>query len=180
MSDRLLPPSASAAERALEDATARMGELPVAIRDLWNPQTCPAALLPWLAWALSADQWEASWPEPTRRAVIAEALELHRRKGTPWAVERALIVAGAPNAQVVEWFDYAGAPGAPFHFKVVVDIEGTDVPGETETKMLRSVAAAKNTRSWLDQLEYNLSTRSALPLHAVGLQSSEIITVYPL
>lgn len=179
MSDRMLPPNATDQERAIEDATARLGELPVVIRDLWAPDTCPMAFLPWLAWALSVDQWESDWPEATKRAVIAESLELHRRKGTPWAVERALIVAGAPNAKVIEWFDYEGGPGTPYHFKVVVGIEGENVDASTEAKMLKSIDAFKNVRSVLDLLEYNLATEGAVPVIAIGLQSSEIITVYP-
>ncbi len=172
----LLPPNATDQERALDEAIARLGEVAVPIKDLWNPQTCPVAFLPWLAWALSVDNWDATWPVATKRAMITESLELHRHKGTPWAVERALIVAGAPAARVEEWFDYGGQPG---YFKVIVDIEGADVDAATEAKMLKAVGRFKNARSWLAQLEYNLSVSSALPLHAVGLQSSEIITVYP-
>ena len=47
----LLPRNATGAERAIEGATARVGAVPTPFRDLWNPDTCPAALLPWLAWA---------------------------------------------------------------------------------------------------------------------------------
>jgi P2-related tail formation protein len=49
----LLPPNVSGLERALEQASARVGDIPVPIDPLWNPATCPARLLPWLAWALS-------------------------------------------------------------------------------------------------------------------------------
>ena len=54
MSDQpsLLPPNASALERKLEQATLRLGTLPVPLRELWNPDTCPAHLLPWLAWTV--------------------------------------------------------------------------------------------------------------------------------
>lgn len=176
MSDRLLPPNATAQERALEDATARIGEVSVPLRDLWNPQTCPVALLPWLAWALSVDEWESDWPEQIKRDVIAGSMEIHRHKGTPWAVEQAIILAGMPFARVEEWFEYAGTPG---HFKVVVDIEGQSVTAAEEAKLLRYIESAKRKSAWLDSLDYNLSVRSAVPVHAIGMQSSEIITVYP-
>ena len=52
MSD-LLPPNRTKLEQALERATARLGAVPVPIKDLWNPWRCPVALLPWLAWSLS-------------------------------------------------------------------------------------------------------------------------------
>jgi len=172
----LLPPNATDQERALEGATVRIGDVPVPIRDLWNPQACPEALLPWLAWALSVDNWDASWPAQIKRDVIAESLELHRHKGTPWAVERALIVAGSPNARVEEWFEYGGQPG---YFKVVVDVEGEGVSGALEAKLLKTIERFKNCRSWLDLLEYNLSAIGNVPAYAIGLQSAEVVTVYP-
>lgn len=66
----------------------RLPEVP--IRQLWSPQTCPAAQLPWLAWALSVDEWDATWPEETKRQVIAASIEQHRKKGTVGALRRAL------------------------------------------------------------------------------------------
>lgn len=176
MSETLLPPNTTAHEVALEGAMARIGAVSVPLRDLWDPQTCPVALLPWLAWALSVDEWETDWLEQIKRNVIAGSMEVHRHKGTPWAVEQALVLAGIPFARVQEWFDYAGTPG---HFKVVVDIEGEVVSGAEEAKLLRYVASAKNIRSHLDLLEYNFSVTAAVPVYAIGLQSSEVITVNP-
>ena len=94
MSD-LLPPNATSAERAVDSASARLDELPVALRDLWNPWRCPPALLPWLAWALGVEAWDPDWPEPTRRRFCAEAFEVHREKGTVAAIRRVLDLIGA-------------------------------------------------------------------------------------
>jgi phage tail P2-like protein len=78
----LLPPNASPQEAAIEAATARIADVPVPNASLWTPATCPAALLPWLAWALSVDEWDGTWPEERQRAVIAASVGVHRRKGT--------------------------------------------------------------------------------------------------
>jgi len=43
----LLPPNATDTERAIEATTERTTDLPVPLRTLWNPDTCPADLLPW-------------------------------------------------------------------------------------------------------------------------------------
>lgn len=98
----LLPPNATKTERAFEAATARIGDIPIIISDLWNPSTCAADLLPWLAWALSVDYWDAAWPEERKRAAIAASIEWHRRKGTKWAVVRALEIAGYGTARIQE------------------------------------------------------------------------------
>ncbi len=93
----LLPPNATPLERALEaHFAARAEALPVeAPRDAWIPERCPEALLPWLAWALSVDRWDADWTPDIKRAVIDAAWSDHQRKGTVGAVKRALRDVGA-------------------------------------------------------------------------------------
>jgi len=76
--------------------------VPVPNATLWTPATCPAALLPWLAWALSVDEWDGTWPEERQRAVIAASVAVHRRKGTRGAVVAALAAAGYGTATLIE------------------------------------------------------------------------------
>ncbi len=94
MSD-LLPPNATPLERAVDGASARLDELDVPLRHLWNPQRCPLAALPWLAWALGVETWDPDWPADTRRAAVAESIAVHREKGTVKALRRVLGVVGA-------------------------------------------------------------------------------------
>ena len=76
----LLPPNATPLERALEMLAAlRLGKIDTPFRELWNAQTCPEELLPYLAWGLSVDQWSADWPLYIRRARVASAIEIQRR-----------------------------------------------------------------------------------------------------
>lgn len=105
----LLPPNATVLERALEAVTVRGSEIPVPVGDTWNPATCPAALLPWLAWSLSVDDWEVEWTDERKREVIAASIAIHRRKGTVWAIRRALQVAGLGDATLIERY------GVKFH-----------------------------------------------------------------
>lgn len=98
----LLPPNATPLERALASVLARISDVPVPIADLWNPARCPAPLLPWLAWTLSVDEWDSGWPEEVQREVIAASVDIHRHKGTIWAMRRALVVAGLGDAQIIE------------------------------------------------------------------------------
>ncbi|MFV1538870.1 phage tail protein I [Phaeobacter sp. JH204B] len=86
----ILPPNSTSLERSLERLiqSTRPDLSPVAT--LMNPDTCPADLLGWLAWAFSVDVWEPSWDEATKRRVIKAALEVHRRKGTVTALRRVL------------------------------------------------------------------------------------------
>ena len=115
MTNSLLPSNATAQEKALEGATARLGAVPVQIRSIWNPQSCPVQLLPWLAWALSVDTWDSRWTEATKREVIARSIAVHRRKGTVWSVQEAIRAAGFETPVVLEGLHRQTYDGAINH-----------------------------------------------------------------
>jgi phage tail-like protein len=52
-----------------------------------DPRTCPASILPWLAGWFDAPL-ASTWPEPRMRAVIAEAMDLNRWRGTTYGLAR--------------------------------------------------------------------------------------------
>jgi len=106
----LLPPNATATERAVDQTVgARIDALPVPLRQLWDPATCPTHLLPWLAWALSVDEWDSTWPEAVQREAIAASMAVHQHKGTVGAVRRAIAITGA-SVSLREWWQTGGPP----------------------------------------------------------------------
>lgn len=100
--DVQLPPNSGRAEKALAQAALSASDIDVPIRTLWNPATCPAALLPWLAWSLSVDEWDAGWSEARQREVIAASIGVHRRKGTIAAIKTAMATMGYGDVVVTE------------------------------------------------------------------------------
>ncbi|MEY4953704.1 MAG: hypothetical protein RL299_2128 [Pseudomonadota bacterium] len=102
MLDIPLPQSSGRAEKALAAGALAASDIPITVDQLWNPLTCPAAVLPWLAWALSVDDWDQTWTEATQREVIAASFEVHRRKGTPAAIKAQLLAMGYGNATLIE------------------------------------------------------------------------------
>lgn len=94
----LLPPSTSALERRLSAALADAAALPT-FPSLWHPALCPEAALPALAWSLRVDEWDDAWPVAVRRQVCADAIELHRRRGTRASIQRALKSVGLTDEQ---------------------------------------------------------------------------------
>lgn len=121
----LLPPGATTLERDLEQATARMANVPTPFDTLWNADTCPAALLGWLAWALSVDEWDAGWSETIKRDAVRMAPLLHKRKGTVWALQNALMQFGV-GTQVKEWWAMS-PPGAPGTFALVTELRPDNI-----------------------------------------------------
>jgi phage tail P2-like protein len=103
MPERLLPFNTSPLEQALEQVVAnRLETIPLTIGNLWNPEHCPAHLLPWLAWALSIDAWNSDWPDEIKRAAIAGNIALA-------AVREALNDIGV-DFELEEWFQTGGQP----------------------------------------------------------------------
>lgn len=122
MSDRsILPPNAAPAELALEQAVVTSGPDLSPVAQLMNPDTCPAHLLGWLAWAMSVDTWDAGWSEPVKRDVIRNSVSVHQLKGTRVAVMTALEALGF-NIDLTEWWEEA-APAHTFR----LDAYGEDV-----------------------------------------------------
>lgn len=99
---QLLPPNRTALESRAADALVIAPSVP--LRTLWNPQTCPAHLLPFLAWAYSVDHWSSDWSETVKRRVIGAAFNVHRVKGTRSAIDRALAALGV-DVTITEWFE---------------------------------------------------------------------------
>lgn len=139
MSESLLPFNATALEVALEATFA----VPVPLPNdrLWNPETCPDDLLPWLAHAMSVDFWNNTWPAATKRRVIRDSVVIHRKKGTISSIRMALAAAGFPQARLFE--DY----GTPYNGSVFYDgsilHEGADHWAEYRVYIDRPITIAQ-------------------------------------
>lgn len=165
----ILPPNASRVEQAVEVLALHVRDLDVPIRHLWNPQTCPSAFLPWLAWAWSVDTWRSDWPEATKRAVIAASPRVHRLKGTAAAVKAAVqAVAGTSSVEVVEWFQPGGS-GEPYTARVWADITQAAGGYNARSELARElIAAAEASAPMRVQLEVGLKARPVSHLQAAS------------
>jgi len=139
----ILPKTSSAIERAVLSAElARIAMVdPTVIVSIWNPATCPSALLPWLAMGVSVDVWSNDWPEATKRAVIAASPMVHRLKGTLGAVRRAL-AAFDLETSVVEWWQDGSRRGT-FRVEIVYRNGGPVFDLTTQGYAILSVDGAK-------------------------------------
>ncbi|KVU44757.1 phage tail protein [Burkholderia ubonensis] len=99
---KLLPPNATMLETRTAAALAAVDALPIPIRDYWNPDRCPSALLPYLAAEVSVDGWELAESDDARRALIRGAIQLHQKRGTPWAVREVIRRLGFGEVTIVE------------------------------------------------------------------------------
>ncbi|WP_070887517.1 phage tail protein I [Pseudomonas argentinensis] len=158
----LLPPNATALERAVEQLQARSATVTVPLRKLWNPDTCPAPLLPWLAWTLSLDGWQPYWPESIKRERIRMAVEIQRRKGTAKSV-RDVVRSFGSSLAIREWWQME-PKGGPHTFALTLTL-GAGVPNtiEYQQDVVAEIERTKPVRSHFT-LNLGLSATGGLGL----------------
>ena len=172
----LLPPNSTPLERAATEAMAEIKRVEIPLRKLWNPDTCPVEVLPYLAWAFSVDRWDSTWLEATKREVVRSSYYIHRRKGTIAALRRVVEPLGY-LLEVTEWWelDPEGTPGT---FQVVIGLLDSGITDQMFTELERLLDDAKPVSRHLTGLDIYGETRGTGYVGA-GTYTGEISTVYP-
>lgn len=121
----ILPPSVNIDKRMvlLEQLFAeRLAGLDLSILLVNLIDRVEASALVWLGkqFSLFGDGWELAKDETARRELIKTAIEIHRYKGTPWAIKQALQVLGFGDAVLIEHTGYRSHDGSFRH-------DGSDV-----------------------------------------------------
>jgi len=173
----LLPPNASTLLRDLEEIFGDSFDLPTLNRYVVNPDLAPAHILPWLAWALSVDDWSDSWPEQIRRNVIKASVEVHRKKGTIGALKKALQAFNYTNVKVEEWFEYGAEP---YFFRVFFDVKEPGFDVNILPQVQKVIESTKNARSHLESLRAYLSTEMGLVSIGSIIISKEVTSLNPV
>lgn len=172
----LLPPNATPLERRVEQASAAITDVPIPIRDIWNPMTCPAILLPWLAWGFGVDKWESTWSEIQKRKAISDSLFVQKHKGTIGAVRTAIGALGY-DVTVQEWFNQIPA-GDPYTFDVVIDGSQMGIDAEALAMIRHLIDMYKNLRSHLRRIRPTVTTRGGPVLAGTLVMGSETTIQY--
>lgn len=173
MPDELLPPNAPPKARAIAQACAGLGSLPSPLRSLWNADTCPVGLLPWLAWALGVEDWDAAWPEATQRAVIKASIPLRRIRGTRKAVEDAVRPYGS-TLVLREWWETTPA-GTPHTFQVILNYGASmaTVTAKYQADIVTAVTRAKPLRS---HFSVGVGITARADLNVIGYARAALFT----
>ncbi len=160
----LLPPNATPLERAMETAIARLSDVPVPLRDLVDPDTCPLPLLPYLAFALSIDSWDSDWPEAVKRSRVREAIAIQRRKGTAQSV-RDVVRSFGGAVSIREWWQTTPR-GAPYTFDLVLGLAGIVGPEKTAAYVDAVIAEVARTKPVRAQFSF---TQALEATGAIGM-----------
>jgi len=173
MNETLLPPNAASGTRAVAASLARISDVPVPLRQLWDPYTCPLELLPWLAWALSIDAWKSYWPESIKRERVAQAIAIQRQKGTAQSV-RAVVQSFGGAVQLREWWQQSPA-GVPHTFDLWLTLTGeggTEATAQFVDDVIAEVTRTKPVRS------HFTFTQGVTAVARIGIQAVARAAVY--
>jgi phage tail P2-like protein len=139
-----LDPELQSVSRDIREALiySRIDELPEEIIDL-------------LAWQWHVDFYDLARTLEMKRETVKGSIAWHRKKGTVWAIKKALGMLGI-EAEITEWWKIPGA--IPYTFEVEAEL--TDkywsiFPNTQDaTKVIRAaIMESKSTRSWLANLK---------------------------
>ena len=174
MSD-LLPINATKQERAISLATARIGDISVKTRDLYNPDNCPVELLPWLAWSLNVDNWDSGWSELQKRSFLKEQYLINKYKGTTASIKK---IANSLDADVIikEWFEYTPAYYA---YTFTCNLALASTPVAQQESIFTAITLNKPARCGMTML---VSEQSQLPILAtlvsrVAIHKRDLLTL---
>ncbi|MBC2659692.1 phage tail protein I [Pseudomonas sp. MSSRFD41] len=172
----LLPSNATALERQAALALAQIQRVPIPLRQLWNPDTCPVELLPYLAWAFSVDRWDSKWPEAAKRSAIRSSHYIHSRKGTIGALRRVVEPLGY-LIEVLEWWQTV-PEGVPGTFAIKIGVLETGITEEMYQELTWLVDDARPVTRHLTGMAISLETTGGVNIFA-GFTDGDEIDVYP-
>ena len=123
----------------------RIDELPEEVVDL-------------LAWQWHADFYELALNLAMKREMVKGSIPWHRKKGTRWAILKALEMLGM-DATFTPWWEITG--GIPYTFEIdawLLDPDNPTNPNGTETiaAARRAIFMSKAERSWLARLRLGI------------------------
>lgn len=174
----LLPPNRTPLEALTAQTIAEATALAVEHHTLWDPDTCPEDVLPWLAWAVGVAEWSADWPESQRRAVVGAAIARRRRLGTVQSAREsveAVVNMGIDGLEFAEWFEYGGRPGT---FRIVNTVAGRVMNQAQYDQIINVLHRSCRLSAWPEMVGWSPeSYRSARPAMAGTYLST--VTVYP-
>lgn len=168
----LLPPNATAIERALDEIGTRFDSIPVPLRQIWSADTCPEDLLPWLGLAVSIDVWDTTWTSEQKRSAIKASINVHHHKGTIGSVLEALSTLGF-EARIQEWFNQV-PPAPECTYRLIIKADQTGFSRSGIDLLLTVVDNTKNLRSHLSEVAPIVQTQASLRTASVACLGSEV------
>lgn len=161
----------------LAQLTERLTGLDMTRLLIYLTELVDATALPWLGeqfHIMGQEGWDFAADESARRALIQSAIELHRYKGTPWAVKQALSKLGLTRIDLIEHPE--GAHWAEFDLDMaVIDRPLTEA---NYSQIMALIETYKPARSHLRHLTVSAVCRSTVRTACVTT-GGVMVTIQP-
>ncbi|HSA05864.1 MAG TPA: phage tail protein I [Candidatus Gastranaerophilales bacterium] len=168
-----LSPLNDISSKAFDELLSRFNSLDTNKLLVYLVDTVDASALPHLAeqfHILGNEGWLFASAEQEKRELIKNAIELHRYKGTKYALRKVLEILNL-NGKIREWFEYQGNP---YRFMVSIDLKNRGFNSVTEKQLLDLIEETKNVRSIMETLEVNLTNSADYRLRTAMITSEEV------
>ena len=161
MSNALLPKNSTKLEKALDEQTQRVDALPVTFASLIDADSCPAAFLPWLAWARRVEYWDGKWSEAKKRDVVKGARAFNAQRGTKSTLAQAMENIGLGHS-LLAWHEL-NPKGEPHTFTVKITSGRVSVQEQQEI-----YTALDSVKSARDQFSIDASVVNGSQFYVAG------------
>lgn len=136
--------------------------------DIGDPMRVDARYLHALAKEMQAYFLAGLETVAQKRRAVANSFQIHRKKGTPWALKQAFEALDM-GVEIEEWFDYGGDP---YHFKLDLSPTDRQITAKLRHRLLESVEDLKNVRSTIDELKLSYLNRHTVSASAGAVGES--------
>ena len=127
-----------------------------------------------LAWQFHVDFYDAKFERQKKIAVIRNAYQSHKYKGTPYALDLVFDSLGL-DGHITEWFE---DDANPYTFKANINVFDVGINEDTYKMFERLIRHYKNVRSWLEEIIINLNSRNQIYVGST-LEVGHTLTIYP-
>lgn len=135
----------------------RIKEMPLDKFLIYFTDTVQADVLPYLAQefdVLGKKGWDFCADEDARRDLIKNAIQMHRHKGTPWAIDQVIIQAGLTGGVLVEHTGTSPTTGWA-EFRIDVSLADLTPDPDQLANAVLLVNIYKNARSLFEGIIFN-------------------------
>lgn len=119
--------------------------------------------------------WLQCKTEEEKRELIKNAINLHKYKGTKFAVMKIFEMLNL-QGDLTEWFEYGGEP---YHFMVNIDFSNRGLDFELIDRFEDLINEYKNERSKLEVMKIFLSSFCSYYRYLLHSLTGEVLTVFP-
>ncbi|MBM7592245.1 phage tail protein I [Brevibacillus fulvus] len=155
LADENIRNAALSLDRELQDIASATSRLPL----LANLDSLDEQWLDELLWQFHVEGIEFAETLDEKRGLIRNSIDVHRTKGTRYAIERILEILSMQGV-IEEWWEF---DGEPFTFRIDINIKSDRVITNEKLNLLEKlVKEYKNTRSHLTKIGTVLTTKGII------------------